>query len=93
MNANIAMVSSFSIHHDRAEAIRRGHEGFEFFGYALNALVARDTVPGVANLVRLDPACAGLPVSAAAQSPRSRVALILCRGFAGTNAALVIRAA
>ena len=50
MNANIAMVSSFSIHHDRAEAIRRGHEGFEFFGYALNALVARDTVPGRTNL-------------------------------------------
>lgn len=46
VNANIAMVSNFSVHHDRAEAIRRGHEGFEFFGYALNALVARDTVPG-----------------------------------------------
>ncbi len=50
VNANIAMVSSFSIHHDRAEAIRRGHEGFEFFGYALNALVARDTIPGRTNL-------------------------------------------
>ena len=34
------------MHRDRAEAIRRGHEGFEFFGYALNALVARDTIPG-----------------------------------------------
>lgn len=50
VNANIAMVSSFSIHQDRAEAIRRGQEGFEFFGYALNALVARDTVPGRTNL-------------------------------------------
>jgi alkanesulfonate monooxygenase SsuD/methylene tetrahydromethanopterin reductase-like flavin-dependent oxidoreductase (luciferase family) len=50
VNANIAMVSSFSIHKDRAEAIRRGHEGFEFFGYALNALVAHDTVPGRTNL-------------------------------------------
>jgi alkanesulfonate monooxygenase SsuD/methylene tetrahydromethanopterin reductase-like flavin-dependent oxidoreductase (luciferase family) len=50
VNANIAMVSSFSVHHDRAEAIRRGHEGFEFFGYALNALVARDTIPGRTNL-------------------------------------------
>ena len=50
VNANLAMVSSFSIHHDRAEAIRRGHEGFEFFGYALNALVARDTVPGRTNM-------------------------------------------
>jgi alkanesulfonate monooxygenase SsuD/methylene tetrahydromethanopterin reductase-like flavin-dependent oxidoreductase (luciferase family) len=50
VNANIAMVSSFSLHKDRAEAIRRGHEGFEFFGYALNALVAHDTVPGRTNL-------------------------------------------
>jgi len=30
VNANIAMVSNFSVHHDRAEAIRRGQEGFEF---------------------------------------------------------------
>jgi alkanesulfonate monooxygenase SsuD/methylene tetrahydromethanopterin reductase-like flavin-dependent oxidoreductase (luciferase family) len=50
VNANIAMVSSFSVHADRGEAIRRGHEGFEFFGYALNALVAHDTVPGRTNL-------------------------------------------
>jgi alkanesulfonate monooxygenase SsuD/methylene tetrahydromethanopterin reductase-like flavin-dependent oxidoreductase (luciferase family) len=50
VNANIAMVSAFSVHADRAEAVRRGHEGFEFFGYALNALVARDTVPGRTDL-------------------------------------------
>jgi len=50
VNANIAMVSSFSLHHDRAEAIRRGHEGFEFFGYALRALVTHDTVPGRTKL-------------------------------------------
>jgi alkanesulfonate monooxygenase SsuD/methylene tetrahydromethanopterin reductase-like flavin-dependent oxidoreductase (luciferase family) len=50
VNANIAMVSNFSVHQDRAEAIRRGHEGFEFFGYAMNALVAHDTVPGRTNL-------------------------------------------
>ncbi len=50
VNANIAMVSSFSLHHDRAEAIRRGHEGFEFFGYALRALVTHDTVPGRTRL-------------------------------------------
>jgi alkanesulfonate monooxygenase SsuD/methylene tetrahydromethanopterin reductase-like flavin-dependent oxidoreductase (luciferase family) len=52
VNANLAMVSSFSVHRDRAEAIRRGHEGFEFFGYALNALVARDTIPGRTTLWR-----------------------------------------
>ena len=33
-----------------AEAIRRGQEGFEFFGYALNALVAHDQVPGRTDL-------------------------------------------
>ncbi len=50
VNANIAMVSNFSVHHDRAEAIRRGQEGFEFFGYAVNALVAHDVVPGRSTL-------------------------------------------
>src|SRR5215472_4363538 len=50
VNANIAMVSAFSIHRDRAEAIRRGQEGFEFFAYAIQALVARDTVPGRTTL-------------------------------------------
>ena len=38
MNANICMVTSFSLHHNRAVAIERGLEGFEFFGYALGFL-------------------------------------------------------
>jgi alkanesulfonate monooxygenase SsuD/methylene tetrahydromethanopterin reductase-like flavin-dependent oxidoreductase (luciferase family) len=46
VNANLAMVSNFSVHHDRDEAIRRGQEGFEFFSYAVNALVAHDVLPG-----------------------------------------------
>jgi alkanesulfonate monooxygenase SsuD/methylene tetrahydromethanopterin reductase-like flavin-dependent oxidoreductase (luciferase family) len=46
VNANIALVTGFSLHEDRSEAIRRGQEGFEFFAYALNALVAQDQVPG-----------------------------------------------
>ncbi|HUS42225.1 MAG TPA: LLM class flavin-dependent oxidoreductase [Ilumatobacteraceae bacterium] len=50
INANIALVTGFSLHEDRAEAIRRGQEGFEFFGYALNALVAHDQVPGRTDL-------------------------------------------
>jgi alkanesulfonate monooxygenase SsuD/methylene tetrahydromethanopterin reductase-like flavin-dependent oxidoreductase (luciferase family) len=50
VNANIAMVSNFSVHHDRGEAIRRGQEGFEFFGYAVNALVAHDVLPGRSQL-------------------------------------------
>lgn len=51
------------------------------------------TVPGIAALQRLDPACAGLPLSVSAQVPRSDVALVLSRGFGGTNAALAVRAA
>jgi 3-oxoacyl-[acyl-carrier-protein] synthase-1 len=50
-------------------------------------------VPGIATLRERDPACAGIAVSASAQEPRSGVALILCRGFAGTNAALLVRGA
>lgn len=50
VNANLAMVSNFSVHPDRDEAIRRGQEGFEFFGYAVNALVAHDTTPGRSRL-------------------------------------------
>jgi alkanesulfonate monooxygenase SsuD/methylene tetrahydromethanopterin reductase-like flavin-dependent oxidoreductase (luciferase family) len=50
VNANMAMVSNFSVHHDRDEAIRRGQEGFEFFGYAVNALVAHDAIPGRSSL-------------------------------------------
>jgi alkanesulfonate monooxygenase SsuD/methylene tetrahydromethanopterin reductase-like flavin-dependent oxidoreductase (luciferase family) len=50
VNANIAMVSAFSLHEDRGEAIRRGQEGFDFFGYALNALVAQDAIPGRSQL-------------------------------------------
>jgi alkanesulfonate monooxygenase SsuD/methylene tetrahydromethanopterin reductase-like flavin-dependent oxidoreductase (luciferase family) len=50
VNANIAMVSNFSVHRDRAEAIRRGQEGFEFFSYAVNALVAHDVLPGRSQL-------------------------------------------
>ena len=50
VNANIAMVSAFSVHHDRAEAIRRGQDGFDFFYYAINALVAEDARPGRSRL-------------------------------------------
>jgi 3-oxoacyl-[acyl-carrier-protein] synthase-1 len=57
------------------------------------ALLKKREVPGIATLAELDPECAGLRVSAEPQTPRSDVALILCRGFAGTNAALLVRAA
>ncbi|MGI8552640.1 MAG: LLM class flavin-dependent oxidoreductase [Dehalococcoidia bacterium] len=35
VNANIAMVTSFSCHPDHAEAVRRGNDGFRFFQFAL----------------------------------------------------------
>ena len=57
----------------------------------LHALRA-GTVPGIPTLKTLDPACEGLRVSPKAQAPRSDVALIVCRGFASTDAALVVRA-
>jgi 3-oxoacyl-[acyl-carrier-protein] synthase I len=57
------------------------------------AALAEGIVPGIATLSELDPDCAGLPVAATPQAPRSKVALILCRGFAGTDAALIVRAA
>jgi len=50
VNANLATVSAFSIHPDRAEAIRRGQDGFEFFFFAINALVSQDAQPGHSRL-------------------------------------------
>jgi 3-oxoacyl-[acyl-carrier-protein] synthase I len=58
---------------------------------ALSALHAR-TIPGIATFSELDPACAGLPVSSAPSTPRSDIALVISRGFGGTNAALLVRA-
>jgi len=53
VNANIAMVTSFSLHQDREEAISRGLEGFEFFGYALGALYGfGEHKPGRTNLFK-----------------------------------------
>ena len=56
------------------------------------AALADGIVPGVASLRELDPDCAGIPVTSKPQAPRSKVALILCRGFGGTDAALLVRA-
>jgi 3-oxoacyl-[acyl-carrier-protein] synthase-1 len=59
---------------------------------ALEALRSR-TVPGIATLREVDPLLARIPVSAQAQTARSDVALVVARGFGGTNAALLLRAA
>jgi 3-oxoacyl-[acyl-carrier-protein] synthase-1 len=59
------------------------------------ALIAlrHGVVPGVATLRQLDPDFESLPISAQPQAPRSDVALVLNRGFGGSNTALVLRAA
>jgi 3-oxoacyl-[acyl-carrier-protein] synthase-1 len=56
------------------------------------AALRRKTVPGIATLDRPAPECVDLPFSRSSQVPRSDVALILCRGFASTDAALLVRA-
>ena len=50
INPNIAMVSAFSMHEDRAEAIRRGKDNFEFFRYSQQKLVAEDFTPGHSDM-------------------------------------------
>jgi len=50
VNANLAMVTAFSIHPDRHEAVARGLSGNKFFQYAIGALVAEDFVPGRTSL-------------------------------------------
>lgn len=50
VNANIAMVSAFSLHDDHDEASRRGEDGFRFFEYAIGALVTDDVLPGRSQL-------------------------------------------
>jgi 3-oxoacyl-[acyl-carrier-protein] synthase-1 len=52
----------------------------------------RRVVPGISTLEQLADSCAGLNVSKQARTPRSDVVLVLCRGFAGTNAAVLLRA-
>jgi 3-oxoacyl-[acyl-carrier-protein] synthase-1 len=59
---------------------------------ALEAL-RRRKVPGVPTIARLDDAWTDLPISPRARELDGDVALILCRGFAGIDAALLIRAA
>lgn len=50
VNANIALVTGFSLHEDREIAIRRGRESFEFFRYAISAMVTLDQTPGRTTL-------------------------------------------
>ncbi len=58
---------------------------------ALEALRA-GLVPGIPTLRELDPELRGLPVSVQATRPRSDVAMVVSRGFGGTNCVLLVRA-
>jgi len=57
---------------------------------ALSALRKR-IVPGIANLEQTAHDCSLLRVAHDPQTPETDVALVLCRGFGGTNAALLVR--
>src|SRR5215207_1324462 len=51
VNPNIAMVTSFSIHRDHDEAVRRGLDGFRFFQFALaHHYVFGKHTPGRTNI-------------------------------------------
>ncbi|MGE5595358.1 MAG: LLM class flavin-dependent oxidoreductase [Hyphomicrobiales bacterium] len=51
VNPNVAMVTSFSVHHDEQEAVRRGAQGFDFFGYALGHYYAfGEHLPGSTDI-------------------------------------------
>ena len=52
VNANIAMVAPFSLHHDPDKAVENGIHGFRFFNYAMRALVEKDHLPGRTTLWR-----------------------------------------
>jgi alkanesulfonate monooxygenase SsuD/methylene tetrahydromethanopterin reductase-like flavin-dependent oxidoreductase (luciferase family) len=51
VNANVALVTGMSCHDDEAEAIRRGLDGFRFFGYSLGYVgIFGDHRPGITNM-------------------------------------------
>jgi alkanesulfonate monooxygenase SsuD/methylene tetrahydromethanopterin reductase-like flavin-dependent oxidoreductase (luciferase family) len=87
VNANIAMVSAFSLHADAAEAVRRGQEGFEFFRYAISALVSKDTVPGRSRLFEQFAAERDSgALAATASGAESLASAFQCSGGIGTPA-------
>ena len=63
VNANIAMATGFSVHHNEEEAKARGLEAFQYFGFALGHFyVYGKHTPGVTNLwERFQAAKASLP--------------------------------
>src|ERR1700688_109929 len=69
VNANIAMVSSFGLHHDVEEARRRFREGFRFFQFALGWHYGfGEQIPGRTDIwQRFQKAQAAMPPAAPAE--------------------------
>jgi alkanesulfonate monooxygenase SsuD/methylene tetrahydromethanopterin reductase-like flavin-dependent oxidoreductase (luciferase family) len=69
VNANIAMVTGFSVHPDAEEAKRRGEDGFKFFGYALaHHYIFGEHKPGCTDIwAAYERARASLPEAGAAR--------------------------
>ena len=57
------------------------------------AALRRGVVPGIAELAQLAPECEGVNASSKSREPAGDRMLVLCRGFGGTNVAVVIRGA
>jgi 3-oxoacyl-[acyl-carrier-protein] synthase-1 len=56
------------------------------------AAARKGVVPGIRELARLAPECDGINASAATRELERDLVLVLCRGFGGTNVAVVMRA-
>jgi hypothetical protein len=54
VNPNVAVVSGFSLHRDSEEAVRRGLDGFRFFGYSLGHVAIFGQHPPGRTDVRAD---------------------------------------
>jgi 3-oxoacyl-[acyl-carrier-protein] synthase I len=52
----------------------------------------RGLVPGIANFERADAGCEGVAVSRETRAMHGDLLVVLCRGFGGTNTAVVLRA-
>ncbi len=79
VNANIAMATGFSVHHDEAEAVRRGGDGFQFFGFALgHHYVYVEHIPGVTNAwERFERGRDAMPPASTASAPPRTSSIVL----------------
>ncbi len=67
-----------------------GASGIADLVMTLEAL-KRQMLPGIATLGEVDPVLGDFPVSNGVSQPKSRNALVICRGFGGMNVVLAVR--